>query len=681
MQRPYQPSCLRGPAGLFLAGLLLISWAGCARTARVDSATKATPIPLAPLLRLSNAAAMTLSYNNACGEPTAVSLGEPLAAALKQKLGQVFDYVIVDPAVPSDGVLDVALNLKQIELSLPRRTTKAYPATVTFGLEAVYTAEDGSKLWSKKIKSTELGTVDAQESSCDVTGLEAVVKAAADIVAQGLAMHVSESGRIRGYAEAAQSKRPGMARAAAAAVSPAPAGAAEAPVRRPEVPAHKAPETPVSDAAVSSVPQPAGEASPALTFRAILRDENRDHILQPDEPLTIELEVKNDGLAEAKGVEVIVGGTGALTAQLPPAIAIGDVQPGEIKRTTLTKPVVGVTEPLRGELWFSLRAGSAAIQMPPLKKFSVFVKPASSDDNRAAFDVDQPPKAALLKQPKAVVIAIGVGHFRDTQVPPVKFAARDAEVMAAYLQSIGGLSADRVRVLIDGHALKQDLAETFEEWLPKQLDPNTVVYVYVSGRALVDGVTGAVSLVPYDGTTTSVGRVYSVRRLQDTLARLPIQRAILMFDVSLEHVPGADPATGAAPVWTTGASDANTKTMWLIGNGGVQEAHAFERGRHGLFTYHLLKGLQGPADLDRDGTIVASELCAYARGEVGRMAGDQFGSVQEPVCLPAAGIGAMVRIHPIAKGNNPKPTAPVKKESTAQGEALNAPSTGVGPGQ
>ena len=67
---------------------------------------------------------MTLSYNNACGEPVVVSLGEPLTAALKQKLGQAFQYVIVDPAVPSDGVMEVALHVKQIELTVPRRTDR-----------------------------------------------------------------------------------------------------------------------------------------------------------------------------------------------------------------------------------------------------------------------------------------------------------------------------------------------------------------------------------------------------------------------------------------------------------------------------------------------------------------------------------------------------------------------------
>ena len=317
-----------------------------------------------------------------------------------------------------------------------------------------------------------------------------------------------------------------------------------------------------------------------------------------------------------------------------------------------------------------------------LKKFTVVMKPALADDSQAPADVEQAPnRSASFRQPKALVVAIGVGTFRDAQVPPAKYAARDAEGMASYLQTIGGLSADRVRLLVNGHALKQDLVETFEEWLPRRVDPATVVYIYFSGRALVDGASGAVSLVPYDGSTLSVGRVYPLRRLQESLARLPIQRAILMVDASLEHAPGSDPATGAVPVWEIGATDADSKIMGMIGNRGVQEAHAYERGRHGLFTYQLLRGLQGPADLDRDGTVTAGELCAFARGEVFRMAGEQFGSGQEPVCLPAPGQGALVRIHPMAKGNNPKPVSPAKKEAAVSGEGATASPSRVGPGQ
>lgn len=667
---------LRGSLRLILAGLVLTIVAGCANSARVETSGEVGPLPLSTLVRFPTTAETTLAYQNACGNPAAVSLQEPLAAALQQRLGRVFQRVTLDPAVPSDGVIDVTVNLKQIELSIPGRTTNSYPVTVRAGVETAFVTKDGSKLWTKKIKSSGIGEVRVEEPSCDVVGLDAVVKEAADIVAEGVAMQVSESRRIREYAQASgrSASRPDLPAVSHAA---APLPSAETPGRPPADTAG-AGQTAVLPPSPSSR---AGDGAAVLTFRAILRDDNRDYILQPDEPLTIELEVKNDGPAEAKGVEVIIGGSEALTAQLPPVIAIGDVAPGEIKRTTLTKPVISAKEPLRGDVLLSLRSGSPMSKIPPPKRFTVSVKPVNKGEDQAKTDIDQPPPAAPLKLPKAIVIAIGVGQFRDTQVPPMKFAAHDAEVMAAYLQSIGGLSADRVRLLVNSHALKQDLAETFEEWLPRQADASTVVYVYIAGRALVDGVTGAVSLVPYDGSPTSVTRLFGVRRLQESLARLPIQRAILMADVSLEHAPGSDPATGAAPVWEVGSTDASARMMWMIGNSALREAQGYERGRHGLFTYQLLKGLQGPADLDRDGTVAAGELCTFARGEMGRMGDDPFGSGQEALCVPAAGQGATVRIHPMAKGNNPKPDMPAKTEAPAQGEASSAPQAGAGPGQ
>ncbi|MDP3092938.1 MAG: hypothetical protein Q8N04_19885 [Nitrospira sp.] len=683
MLRRHQTGWFRASIGLLLMGIALTTGTACSWFKRADGLAGIAPIALSPVLRVPpSMATSTIAYQNACGAAATVPIGSPLVAALQQKMGRVFQHVVTDQAVSSDGVIEAAVGLKQIDLAIPRRIKKSYPVTVTVGLDVAYLAGDGSTLWTKKLQSSGLGEVEVQETSCDVTGLESVVKEAIDLVAEGAAKQISDSIKIREYAGAKPSRGPALA--PVSAMQPATVSDVAAVSARPVEPSAQASRErlPVVQSAAEIPSNQAGEASAMLTFRVILRDDNRDHILQPDEPLTVDVEVKNEGRTEAQGVEVLVEGTGVLTAQLPSTIAVGDVLPGEIKRVTVTKPMTSAKESLRGELLFGLRSVSPLAQIPPVKKFTILIKPSPADGTQAAMDVDQPPKGtAALKQQKAVVVAVGVGRFRDAQVPSVKFAARDAEVMAAYLQSIAGLPADRVRVLTDGHGLKQDLAETFDEWLPKRVDPSTVVYVYVAGRALVDGVTGAVALVPYDGTTASTGRLYSIRRLQEALGRLPIQRAILMFDVSLEHAAGADPATGAAPVWEVGATDASAKMMWMIGNNGLQESQAFEPGRHGLFTYQLLRGLQGPADLDRDGTVAAGELCAFARGEVARMTSEQIGSSQQPVCLPAPGQGALVRIQPMAKGNNPKPVVPVKKEVPGPGEIPGSSPAGVGPGQ
>jgi hypothetical protein len=89
--------------------------------------------------------------------------------------------------------------------------------------------------------------------------------------------------------------------------------------------------------------------------------------------------------------------------------------------------------------------------------------------------------------------------------------------------------------------------------------------------------------------------------------------------------------------------------MWMIGNRELQESHSYDPGQHGLFAYQWLKGLGGAADLDKDGTILAGELCTYTKGQVLKISQEQYGHEQEPLCLPGPGQGALVRLQPIAR--------------------------------
>ena len=161
-------------------------------------------------------------------------------------------------------------------------------------------------------------------------------------------------------------------------------------------------------------------------------------------------------------------------------------------------------------------------------------------------------------------------------------------------------------------------------------------------------VTGAVSIMLFDSTTASGARLYSLRRLQESLAKLPIQQAVVMLDLSLDLAPGKESGGTIAPSWGQ-EGDKKEKIMWMIGNRAVQQAHAYDSGQHGLFTYHLLKGFGGSADLDKNGMILAGELCAYTKWQVLKMAQEEYGNKQEPLCLPGPGQGAVVRLQPMAQ--------------------------------
>lgn len=625
------------------------------------SVSQAPAIALKPSLWLApSMTGASLSYTNACGEPSVISISDVLTEIVPMKLGQAFSGLLLHEgegqAGGEDSFIEIGLGSKRMDLVVPRQTPGTYPARVTLGVEAALLAEDGAPLFHAKLQGVGHGEVEVTGQSCEVKGLEPIVRQAVETVGDSLLKQVTGADRIREYAQqraAARSKAP-AAKAPDAAI--------------PGV------QSPHAGAAMGGgavfnqlAPPPAFPHSTALAFLAILRDESQDHMIEPGEPLTIEVEVKNEGEVEARDVEVVVGGNGPLAAHFPSTIPIGDVRPGEIKHVSVTNPITDLKGEPRGELMLSVRSLTPLDPPPHPKQFTLLVKTDKGVEDTEALKIDRPPAPlSLSKQTKAVVIAIGVGAFRDERVPHVKYAERDAEAMATYLRTIAAIPDHRVRLLVDRYALKQDIEETFDEWLPKQVDAATVVYIFFAGRALVDGATGSVSLVPFDGNITSTRRLYPVRRMQEVLSRLPMQRAIMMFDVSLDPSPGANPATTPHADWGEGSDEEKDHVMWMVGNRGLQEAHAYESAKHGLFTYSLLRGLQGLADIDRDGTVAAGELCTYARNEVIHVSRKQFGNPQRPLCSPPPGQGAVVRIHPMARGNNPKSSDAVKKAAPAE---------------
>lgn len=388
-----------------------------------------------------------------------------------------------------------------------------------------------------------------------------------------------------------------------------------------------------------------------LSFRAIITDENRNQLIHGGEPISVELEITNEGPGTASGVEVLVSGTPELVEQIPAIVPVGDIPPGEMKRVSLGGKSGAVGQPIQADLFLALHTHSPADQLPTAKKFVIAMNPAKPSNAAATPPVDVealPKQMGKLKQPNAVGVAIGIGQFRDGSLPRVKYAARDAETVAAYWETIAGIPSDRVLRLADAHALKNDLAETFEEWLPKQVESTTVVYVYVSGRGVVEASSGAVYLLPFDGALSSVSRVFALRRIEEALERLPVSRAIVILDLSLQVVAKKEGEESVSPRWPQ-AGPGNGKVMWMIGNRVVQEAHQYDAAQHGLFTYELLKGWAGAADTDRDGIISAGELCAHVKGQVTAVVREQFSKEQEPLCLPGPGQGAVARLQTMAK--------------------------------
>ncbi len=647
------PSNTRGRyvSGPLLLLCLLLILPGCQFFSRSEKFISYN-LPLTVLLRPdASVEQAALEYRDACGQPASVNVEGPLQEALRNKLGMVFHKVVVgsSSSVPVDGVIDVALGLKQLELFVPRKVNRSYPATVILGLDFSYSDPDGTVRQSKKLQSQSRDDVDATSDSCNVKGLDELARDTVDKVVEGMARHLGESAKIR---EAAQSPKNPQPVAAAASERPASVVAAARP-SQPEPPAPSSAASALSARPAVSAAVPArrdGEEA-RLSFRTIFRDENRNQVLERDERFTVEFEIKNDGAVAAEDVEIDFAGHPAVLQNLTHPVKVGTVGPGDIKRMSVDGVLGSVTEVEQAELVCMLRAASSGASPAP-KRFLIAIRPDREDDAEVlSVDVDQMPYGpGPLKNPQAIGIAIGVGQFRDPAMSGTQFANRDAEIMAKYFKFFMGIPSQRVKVIQDSDVMKEDLAEVFEKWLPQQAEPRSTALVYVSGRGVVDPATGAVFLVPFDGTAAPPSRLYSLARLQRALARTSIQQAVLLLDLSLEPAQGKNVPEGAVPAWDASENGQGTgRLMWIIGNNALQDAHAYRPGQHGLFTYYLFKGLRGAADLDNNGTVLAGELCTYVHRQVQDVAKHQYGNAQEPLCLPNAGQSSRLRLLPLSK--------------------------------
>ena len=596
-------------------------------------------LPLTVFLRLDpSIGAAALDYRDACAQSVVIPIHEALAAELKKRLEQVFERVVIQ-AGPSneaiDGVVDVGLGLRQVELFVVRKANKSYPATVTLGLDVVYTDPQGIVLHSKKLQSATTGEVDARAETCEISGLDTVAKEVIATVVEGVALQLGTATKIREQAQFRKTQRGATGQAGSFTQVPPPSAAVPNP-----------PGAPAGAASEGSSPPPAVPTETTqLSFRTILRDQKQNHVLEQNERFSVEFEIKNEGTTRADAVAVGLSGHPAIVASMQTPVFVGLLQPGEIRRVTVEGTVGKVSEAEQAELICALQA-AANVALPSPKKFVVALKPDATDAAEVvAVDVDQlPGKKAKPAQPHAVAIAIGVGVFRDPAMPTMKLAAHDAEVMSGYFTSVMGIPPQKVKLVLDAMGLKDDWIEVFEQWLPKQAGAQTTAYIYVGGRAMVDHETGAVSLLPYDATVSGSTRAYSLARLQRALASAPVKQAVVMLDLSLEPSPGSDPARVAAPRWISQDSNGDQeRVMLMVGNSTLQEAQAYQPGQHGLFTYALLKGLRGAADLDKNGSVLTGELCAYVKGQVTAMGRSTLGDTQQPLCVPDAGGASPLR--------------------------------------
>jgi len=250
-----------------------------------------------------------------------------------------------------------------------------------------------------------------------------------------------------------------------------------------------------------------------------------------------------------------------------------------------------------------------------------------------ASDVDAVPTTVPPRKRPAYAVVVGIEQYRQG-LPKADFADHDARIVRDHLVKGLGYQEENVVLLSNDRATKTDMEKYFEKWLENRVDQGDSVFIYFSGHGSPNPKTGDAYLVPYDGDPAYIDTTgYSLKRLYDSLAKLPAREVVVLLDSCFSGAGGRSViAKGARPMGlsTEKAMVTGGKTVVMAASSGDQISSTYTTKSHGLLTYFFLKGLQGEGDQNKDGVLDIKELFDYVKPQVERIARREFNNEQTP---------------------------------------------------
>ncbi|BCB96057.1 hypothetical protein JZK55_09790 [Dissulfurispira thermophila] len=282
---------------------------------------------------------------------------------------------------------------------------------------------------------------------------------------------------------------------------------------------------------------------PRLTFTTFLRDQNNNRVLDGGEEVLLKVTVENKGEGIAKDVQVILSGNKILTDYLGERKFIGDINPAEKKvvefKAVLPAQIPSESATLRIALKDAMELSSSEVKVLKIAMRPKEIKEKEVVEVISVVNVDDIPlKTKNFERKDAFALVIGISKYREETIPQVKYASRDAEVFAKYLENIGGIPRGNIKVLTDTSVTKSDLEAYIEDWLARRATKDSTVFVYYAGHGAPDMENKEAYIVPYEGHPDFPSKLYPLKKMYESLNKLPAKEVIVMIDSCFSGVGG-----------------------------------------------------------------------------------------------------------------------------------------------
>ena len=255
----------------------------------------------------------------------------------------------------------------------------------------------------------------------------------------------------------------------------------------------------------------------------------------------------------------------------------------------------------------------------------------------------------------AVVVGISRYGHAGVGFSNLRFASRDAMAFRDFLLSPegGSFKPENVRFLVDQAATSQNVRSALFTFLTKP-GPEDMVVIYWAGHGAPDpNDRRNLYLLTYDTRVEDMGgTAFPMWQLQDVFGRILKAKRVITFTDSCHSYGISGQAFRASAAennlvnqyLSRYASEADRAVVTASDISQLSYEDEAWGGGHGVFTFYLLRGLEGEADVNKDGTVTAGELFAYVRAQVSEATNGE----QRPVALPGLAAGlplAGVAVH------------------------------------
>jgi peptidoglycan/xylan/chitin deacetylase (PgdA/CDA1 family)/tetratricopeptide (TPR) repeat protein len=213
-------------------------------------------------------------------------------------------------------------------------------------------------------------------------------------------------------------------------------------------------------------------------------------------------------------------------------------------------------------------------------------------------------------------VIVGINDYESW--PKLRYAVNDANGIEEILVAKYGFKHENIRKLIDRKATRQNILEILGDEFTdgKKVQREDRVFFFFAGhgatRTMDDG-RQLGFIVPVDADKTNYySTAISMTTLREASDLIPAKHIYFVMDSCYSGL-ALTRGTGTFSRDRTYLEEVTRRSARQILTAGGAEQQVADDGPngHSVFTWALLEGLQGKADLDGNGVITASELGAY----------------------------------------------------------------------